>query len=100
MSGAESLRCAPGGSWRLRVWRSITTWRGRRRLWAAMSGTWRRGGPRGSLMGTVRDLAEKLWNGEIRTDDYNPLAPLRGVEEIADRTAVYCSFANVTAFET
>ncbi|HJX61691.1 MAG TPA: MBL fold metallo-hydrolase, partial [Dehalococcoidia bacterium] len=51
-------------------------------------------------MGTVRDLAEKLWNGEIRTDDYNPLAPLGVVEEIADRTTVYCSFANVTAFET
>ena len=46
------------------------------------------------------DLAEKLWNGEIRTDDYNPLAPLGVVEEIADKAIFYSSFANVTAFET
>ena len=46
------------------------------------------------------DLAEKLWNGEIRTQDYHPLAPLGLVEEIADRTIFYSSFANVTAFET
>jgi alkyl sulfatase BDS1-like metallo-beta-lactamase superfamily hydrolase len=51
-------------------------------------------------MGRITDLAEKLWNGEIKTDDYSPLMPLGIVEEIADRTSVYNSFANVTAFET
>jgi alkyl sulfatase BDS1-like metallo-beta-lactamase superfamily hydrolase len=51
-------------------------------------------------MGTIADLAEKLWNGEIRTDDYSPFTPFGAIEEIADRTSVYCSFANVTAFDT
>ena len=51
-------------------------------------------------MGRVMDLAERMWSGEVRTDDYHPLTPLWVVEEIADRAIFYSSFANVTAFET
>jgi alkyl sulfatase BDS1-like metallo-beta-lactamase superfamily hydrolase len=51
-------------------------------------------------MGKVMDLAEKLWTGEIRTDDYHPWTALGQIEEIAPRTIFYSSFANVTAFET
>jgi glyoxylase-like metal-dependent hydrolase (beta-lactamase superfamily II) len=51
-------------------------------------------------MGRVRDLAERLWTGESRTDDYHPWTALGQIEEIADRTIFYSSFANVTAFET
>ena len=51
-------------------------------------------------MGRVMDLAEKMWRGEVRTDDYHPLTPLGLIEEIAERTVFYSSFANVTAFET
>lgn len=51
-------------------------------------------------MGTVRDLAEKLWTGEVSTYDHHPFAATGDIEEIAERTMFYRSFANVTAFET
>src|SRR4030042_4853438 len=51
-------------------------------------------------MGRVMDLAERMWKGEVRIDDYHPLTPLGLVEDIADRAIFYSSFANVTAFET
>ncbi|MGB6837164.1 MAG: alkyl sulfatase dimerization domain-containing protein [Dehalococcoidia bacterium] len=51
-------------------------------------------------MGSVLDLAEKLWNGDITTDDHHPWTPVGDTEEIAERTIFYRSFANVTAFET
>jgi alkyl sulfatase BDS1-like metallo-beta-lactamase superfamily hydrolase len=51
-------------------------------------------------MGRVADLAERMWRGDVRIDDYHPLTPLGLVEEIADRAIFYSSFANVTAFET
>jgi alkyl sulfatase BDS1-like metallo-beta-lactamase superfamily hydrolase len=51
-------------------------------------------------MGRVMDLAERMWSGQVSTDDHHPWTPLGGVEEIADRTSFYSVFANVTAFET
>jgi alkyl sulfatase BDS1-like metallo-beta-lactamase superfamily hydrolase len=51
-------------------------------------------------MGALLDLAEKLWTGEITTDERHPFAGGGEIEEIADRTVFYHSFANVTAFET
>jgi len=51
--------------------------------------------------GRIRDLAEKLWTGQVTTYEHNPLTSDWGdIEEIADRTIFYRSFANVTAFET
>jgi alkyl sulfatase BDS1-like metallo-beta-lactamase superfamily hydrolase len=51
-------------------------------------------------MGAVLELFEKLWSGEVTTDERHPFAPLDASEEVADRTLFYNSFANVTAFET
>ena len=51
-------------------------------------------------MGSVLDLAEKLWNGEITTYEQHPWTAVGDVEEIAEKTVFYRSFANVTAFET
>ena len=51
-------------------------------------------------MGSVRDLAERLWRGEITTYEHHPWTAVGDIEEIAERTIFYRSFANVTAFET
>jgi len=51
-------------------------------------------------MGTVMDLAERMWTGEVTTDEHHPWVPVGDIEEIAERTIFYRSFANVTAFET
>jgi len=52
-------------------------------------------------IGSVRELAEKLWTGEVTTYEHHPFtSDLGDIEEIADRTIFYRSFANVTAFET
>ena len=51
-------------------------------------------------MGSVLDLAEKLWNGEITTYEQHPWTAVGDIEEIAEKTIFYRSFANVTAFET
>lgn len=51
-------------------------------------------------MGAVLDLSEKLWTGEMTTAQRHPFAALDDIEEIAERTIFYHSFANVTAFET
>ena len=51
-------------------------------------------------MGSVRDLAEKLWNGEITTYEHHPWTAVGDIEEIANKTIFYRSFANVTAFDT
>lgn len=51
-------------------------------------------------MGTGRELAEKLWNGEITTYENHPFSAGGDTEEIADRTMFLRMFANVTAFET
>lgn len=51
-------------------------------------------------MGSILDRSEKLWTGEITTDERHPFAGLDQYEEVAERTIFYHSFANVTAFET
>jgi alkyl sulfatase BDS1-like metallo-beta-lactamase superfamily hydrolase len=51
-------------------------------------------------MGTVKDVFEKLWSGEASVDDHHPLAGAGDLEEIAERSVFYRSFANVTGFET
>ncbi|MGQ9573069.1 MAG: alkyl sulfatase dimerization domain-containing protein [Chloroflexota bacterium] len=51
-------------------------------------------------MGIVMDLAEKMWRGEVTTDEHHPWTPVGGAEEIAERTIFYRHFANVTAFDT
>jgi alkyl sulfatase BDS1-like metallo-beta-lactamase superfamily hydrolase len=51
-------------------------------------------------MGTVLDLADRLWKGETTTDDQHPWTPVGDIEEIAERTIFHRSFANVTAFDT
>ncbi len=51
-------------------------------------------------MGTVMDLAEKMWSGEVTTDEHHAWTPVGDIEEIAERAIFYRSFANVTAFET
>lgn len=51
-------------------------------------------------MGTVMDLAERMWTGEVTTDEHHPWVPVGDIEEIAERAIFYRSFANVTAFET
>jgi len=51
-------------------------------------------------MGTVMDLAEKMWSGEVTTDEHHAWTPVGDIEEIAEGAIFYRSFANVTAFET
>ncbi len=46
------------------------------------------------------DLAEKLWRGEMTTDEHHPWTPIGDTEEIAEKTLFYRHFANVTAFDT
>jgi len=51
-------------------------------------------------MGRILELAEKLWNGTVSSDDHPPYAPLLELEPIADGVAFISSFANVTAIAT
>jgi alkyl sulfatase BDS1-like metallo-beta-lactamase superfamily hydrolase len=51
-------------------------------------------------MGSVLDLADKLWNGDVTTYEQHPWTAVGDIEGIAERTVFYRSFANVTAFET
>jgi len=51
-------------------------------------------------MGSVRDNAEKLFNGEISTRQFHPLIPTGESEEVADGVMFYRWFANVTAVKT
>jgi alkyl sulfatase BDS1-like metallo-beta-lactamase superfamily hydrolase len=51
-------------------------------------------------MGAVLDLAERMWRGEVSTEERHPFTPLMVLEEIAPRTAFLSSFANVTALDT
>jgi alkyl sulfatase BDS1-like metallo-beta-lactamase superfamily hydrolase len=49
----------------------------------------------------VLDLVDRIFAGEVRIDDHNPVAaPRMELAEIADRTAFVNSFANVSAFST
>ncbi len=51
-------------------------------------------------MGAVLELSDKLWSGELTTDERHPFAALETGEEVAEGTFFYNSFANVTAFAT
>jgi alkyl sulfatase BDS1-like metallo-beta-lactamase superfamily hydrolase len=51
-------------------------------------------------MGAVLELSEKLWSGEVTTDERHPFAALETGEEVAKGAFFYNSFANVTAFST
>lgn len=51
-------------------------------------------------MGSVLELAEKLWTGKTTVYKNHPFAALNEIEEVAERTIFFNSFSNVTAFET
>ena len=40
----------------------------------------------GIFMGTVMDLAERMWTGEVTTDEHHPWTPVGDIEEIAEKT--------------
>jgi alkyl sulfatase BDS1-like metallo-beta-lactamase superfamily hydrolase len=51
-------------------------------------------------MGTIRDQAERLWNGEITVITQHPLTPTGEYEEVAAGVMFYRWLANVTAIKT
>jgi alkyl sulfatase BDS1-like metallo-beta-lactamase superfamily hydrolase len=46
------------------------------------------------------ELADRLWRGEVGTDEHHPLAGSGELVEVASRTSFLHTFANVSAFET
>jgi alkyl sulfatase BDS1-like metallo-beta-lactamase superfamily hydrolase len=46
------------------------------------------------------ELADRLWRGEVGTDEHHPLAGSGQLVEVTPRTAFLHSFANVSAFST
>jgi glyoxylase-like metal-dependent hydrolase (beta-lactamase superfamily II) len=48
----------------------------------------------------ILQLADRLWRGEITTDQYHPVGHHGGLAEICDGVAFLPSFANVSAFAT
>jgi glyoxylase-like metal-dependent hydrolase (beta-lactamase superfamily II) len=48
----------------------------------------------------VLDLADRLWRGEVSTDDHHPVTQHGGLAEIGDGVAFVPSFANVSAVAT
>ncbi|MGH2711246.1 MAG: MBL fold metallo-hydrolase, partial [Actinomycetota bacterium] len=46
------------------------------------------------------ELADRLWRGEVATEEHHPLAGSGQLVEAAARTAFLHSFANVSAFDT
>ena len=46
------------------------------------------------------ELADRLWRGEVGTDEHHPLAGSGQLVEVSPRTAFLHSFANVSAFAT
>jgi len=51
-------------------------------------------------MGLIRELSEKLLNGETTTLDRHPFSPLMQVEPLAERAYFVSSFANVCVLDT
>jgi alkyl sulfatase BDS1-like metallo-beta-lactamase superfamily hydrolase len=51
-------------------------------------------------MGTIRDQAEKFWNGEVSVVTNHPLTPTGEFEEVAAGVMFYRWFANVVAVKT
>jgi len=52
------------------------------------------------MAGSVVELADRLWQGEVSIGDNHPLRPLRQLEQVADGVAFVASFANVSALTT
>ncbi len=48
----------------------------------------------------IRELAEKLWSGEVSTTSYHPFTPLLALEEVAPQVAFFSGFANAVAIAT
>src|SRR5688500_10808920 len=48
----------------------------------------------------IRQLAERLWQGETTVEETRPFSLIREAEEVADGVAFVPSFADVTAFRT
>ena len=48
----------------------------------------------------VLATADRLWRGEISTEEIHPLSPSEGLAEVADGVAFVPSFANVSAIAT
>ncbi len=51
-------------------------------------------------MSKLLEAAEMLWNGDMSTEQLNPLMSLLGFDELADGLGFVCGFGNVTAFDT
>ena len=51
-------------------------------------------------MGKVREMAEKLWSGEVSTADVHPLASFFGIEALDGDLAFISSFANIGAIDS
>src|SRR5262249_53681981 len=46
------------------------------------------------------ELAEKLWRGEVSTEQHHPFTPMFAIEDAADRVGFVSSFANVTVIDS
>jgi alkyl sulfatase BDS1-like metallo-beta-lactamase superfamily hydrolase len=53
-------------------------------------------------MGTVRDISEKLWSGELTTSqpEAHPFCSMMELEEVTSRVGFYKAFSNITAVRT
>jgi alkyl sulfatase BDS1-like metallo-beta-lactamase superfamily hydrolase len=51
-------------------------------------------------MGTIMDVADRLWTGRLSPDEQHPWAALQELEEVDARVGFVSSFANVTAVDT
>jgi alkyl sulfatase BDS1-like metallo-beta-lactamase superfamily hydrolase len=51
-------------------------------------------------MGQLRELSDKLWSGELTTEERHPFAPLLINEELGERACFVSSFANVCVIDT
>ncbi len=51
-------------------------------------------------MGEIREMAERMWNGEVRSEDLHPLTVSGVGEEVSEGVYFYHSFSNVVAFRT
>ncbi len=51
-------------------------------------------------MGKVLELSERLWTGQVSTEEHNPVMSYVGLEALSDELAFVCAFGNVTAIHT
>ena len=52
------------------------------------------------MNGDILDVADRLWRGEVGTDEFHPVGHIGKVAEICDGVVFVPSFANVSAFDT